>query len=206
MFFKKLSLYSVVVATLLAGGSSFASAYADVQEPLSIEEVQELTHTLDQIKVAPGDYSPVELIEVAAVSAVMARYDDAATYYVAAMLRVRIDAIAADDPSLGDVPVIFAMRFNQIVSENMSTEQKATFDKLWPKLYIAAYENALEWDMKTPRNYDRSWVLQHSMKNFTGEEVKAISDERYADAVKEVHELYREQMAEVIAEAKKLME
>jgi DNA-binding transcriptional regulator YiaG len=137
---------------------------------------------LEEIAANMGAYNPCVLTMLAEAQLFDGEVELAAQTLNRAIFRSVVDIRMSQDPTLEDVPFIFALRIGEILEEeNVSLEHFAD-------AYRKSVQDLEAWDRSTPRLYDRRWASLHSMGAFSNQplnylpvsELDAILEEEYA--------------------------
>jgi hypothetical protein len=117
----------------------------------------------EKIVANPGNYSPFILVYAGIYFLKEKDYKKAATLCVGGVCRSEIDVKISQDTTIS-VTGVAVMRIDEAIEEFLKTDSE--FES-WNKARKTAYKKFVEWDQRTPRNYDDRWVRLNSMGVFT---------------------------------------
>lgn len=136
--------------------------YAQIDTRLVIETMRVLSTgsenekkaVIAAIRAAPENYAPPVFYQLSNVLFEKGEQDDAAFWFYAGQLRARFDANRCADTSARDAVSVLNMQFGSPINEYMFKDI--------PKLKLLI-PRVVEWDRKTPHNYDHRWINLHGM-------------------------------------------
>jgi hypothetical protein len=136
--------------------------YARIDVVLANETIAALTsgteaekgRAIQAVEAAPQKYAPPVLYVLSSTLFAQGRKDDAAFWFYAGQLRGRFDANRCADVSARQAIAVLNDRFGPDIN-------KYTFKDI-PKLQ-ALIPRVVEWDRKTPHEYDHRWINLHGM-------------------------------------------
>jgi hypothetical protein len=139
-----------------------AGEYANINVKVSNDTIaalrgqnqQKQKQAIDSILASPDKFDPVVFYCLSKVLLDQEKYDDAAFWFYAGQLRARYDANRCADVSARDAVAVLNQQFGPAIN-------KYTFHHL--DLLKAVVPKVLEWDEKTPHNYDQRWINLHGM-------------------------------------------
>jgi len=123
-------------------------------EALRGQDQEKQKQAIDSVLAAPDKFNPVVFCCLSKVLFDQQKYDEAAFWFYAGQLRARYDANRCADVSARDAVAVLNQQFGPPVN-------KYTFHHL--DLLKAVIPKVLEWDEKTPHNYDQRWINLHGM-------------------------------------------
>lgn len=166
-----LAAFVGILGTLIAAGPSALAdtktvtpqgEFAKIDTRLANETIQilakgtkeEKRNAIARIKANPENYAPPVLYALSNVLFANGKKDEGAFWFYAGQLRARVDAnICADSSAMQAVSVLnqnYGTPINQYTFKNIPE-----LEELIPKV--------VEWERKTPYNYDRRWINLHGM-------------------------------------------
>jgi hypothetical protein len=107
-----------------------------------------------EILAAPENYAPAVFCVLSDVLLNKDRKDEAAFWYHAGLLRSQYDANRCADVSAREGVGILAMKYGPAVMEYVLQD---------PAKWETLISEVVEWDKKTPHNYDGRWINLHGM-------------------------------------------
>ena len=116
--------------------------------------VEERQRTIEQIKVAPDKYAPPVFYLLSEVLFQDGKRDEGAFWFYAGQLRANFDASRCADASAREAVSALDLEYAALIN-------RYTFQDL-PKLEQLVAQ-VIEWDRKTPHNYDHRWINLHGM-------------------------------------------
>ncbi len=155
-----------ITATNLASADSVtvqpSGEYALIDTRLASETLQVLANasaedkqkTIAQIKASPDKYAPPVFYALSSVLFEGGEKDQAAFWFYAGQLRARFDANRCADISARESVAALNEEYGTPINEY-------TLQNL-PKLEKLVLQ-VIEWDKKTPHNYDHRWINLHGM-------------------------------------------
>jgi len=137
-------------------------AYAEIDTRLANEAIQLLANrsvedrrrTIEQIKAAPDKYAPPVLYLLSKVLFQDGKRDEGAFWFYAGQLRANFDASRCADESAREAVSVLDKEYAALIN-------RYTLRDL-PKLEQLVNQ-VIEWDRKTPHNYDHRWINLHGM-------------------------------------------
>ena len=130
-------------------------------EILQGPESEEKRILAEKIYQNPGSYSPFTLLYLGIYYLEKDSVYQALHYMRAGIFRATVDVEAAKDYSLeGILPLMTALMANTL----HAFFQKNPHKKKELSALIEVSRHLMDWDSKTPRNYDVRWPCLHSMK------------------------------------------
>lgn len=169
-FWKFVSI--VASFTLALGWFGFASAetktiapsgiYAEIDTRLANETFQSLfkgtpeqrRKAIESIIANPENYAPPVFYALSHVLFNEARKDEALFWFYAGQLRARFDANRCSDVSARQAVGALNQQFGPLINQYAFLDI-AKLEELIPKV--------VEWDQKTPHQYDHRWINLHGM-------------------------------------------
>ena len=160
-----------ILGTLIAAGPSALAdtrtvtpqgEFAKIDTRLANETIQilakgtteEKRNVIAKIRANPENYAPPVLYVLSNVLFANGKKDEGAFWFYAGQLRARVDAnICVDSSARQAVSVLnqnYGTPINQYTFQNIPE-----LEELIPKV--------VEWERKTPYNYDRRWINLHGM-------------------------------------------
>ena len=109
---------------------------------------------LEAVQRSPEKYAPPVFFALSKVLFDRGRRDDGAFWFYAGQLRARYDANRCADVSARSAVGVLTEQFGPPINEYMFRDF-ARIEALIPKV--------LEWDRKTPHDYDHRWINLHGM-------------------------------------------
>lgn len=107
-----------------------------------------------QIEAAPDRYAPFVFYAMSEVLFQNGNKDDAAFWFYAGQLRARFDANRCADVSARSAVSVLNQRYGTPINQ-YAFGNPAMLEKLIPRV--------VDWDRKTPHNYDPRWINLHGM-------------------------------------------
>jgi hypothetical protein len=139
-----------------------AGDYAKIDVQLANNTLKTLTDgtekqqraTMKQVMASPDKYCPVVLCALSNLLFDDGNKNEAVFWFYAGMLRVRMDAMrCADKTAREGVHIVNQNYGRDIIPYAMQNPAKLK----------ATIARVVEWDRKTPYNYDRRWINLHGM-------------------------------------------
>ena len=136
--------------------------YATIDVTLANETIAALTggdeaaraQAIRAVEAAPRKYAPPVLYVLSNVLFTAGRKDDAAFWFYAGQLRGRFDANRCADVSARQAIAVLNDQFGTPINQYMFKDT-ARLQALIPKV--------VDWDRKTPHDYDHRWINLHGM-------------------------------------------
>jgi hypothetical protein len=136
--------------------------YARIDVRLANETIRALVNgtdaerqrAIDAIELAPQKYAPPVLSQLSNTLFAQGRQDDGAFWFYAGQLRGRFDANRCTDVSARQAVAVLTDELGPPINKYM-------FKDL-PKLE-ALIPKVVEWDRRTPHEYDHRWINLHGM-------------------------------------------
>ncbi|NGX52967.1 MAG: hypothetical protein KR126chlam5_01274 [Candidatus Anoxychlamydiales bacterium] len=154
---------------IFANDSYVISNYKNVDAAVDILTDEDLpiekkAKAAEQVFFNPGSFHPAALLAAGVYFLYQKDFEKGALLSIGAILRTEIDIRISRDVSLGGVPSIFLKTVEKIIRE----DYHFTVIELnaWQSAKVAAINNFEVWDRNTPRDYDQTWVLPHSINAF----------------------------------------
>ena len=107
-----------------------------------------------KIKANPENYAPPVLYALSNVLFADGEKDEAAFWFYAGQLRARIDANICADSSARQAVGVLNLHYGTPINQ-YTFQDIPKLEKLVPKV--------VDWERKTPYNYDRRWINLHGM-------------------------------------------
>lgn len=126
----------------------------DVIEVLAKGDPKEKLGTIQRIKDHPEEFAPPVFYVLSNVLFQLGNKDDAAFWFYAGQLRARFDANRCSDISAREAVDVLNQQFGPPINQY-------TFQDI-PKLE-ALIPRVVEWDRRTPHQYDNRWINLHGM-------------------------------------------
>ena len=114
----------------------------------------ERSRAIAEIEASPAKYAPPVFYVLSSVLFTAGRKDDAAFWFYAGQLRGRFDANRCADVSARQAIAVLNDQFGLPINQYMFKDT-ARLQALIPKV--------VEWDRKTPHDYDHRWINLHGM-------------------------------------------
>lgn len=136
--------------------------FAEIDTRLANETIQLLSSgTADEkqkaiarVKAQPENYAPPVLYALSSALFSSGDKDEAAFWFYAAQVRARVDANICADASARQAVSVLNRQYGGPINQH-------AFQDI-PKLE-ALVPRAVDWERKTPYNYDRRWINLHGM-------------------------------------------
>ena len=136
--------------------------YARIDVGLANETIDTLTtgsesergRAIQAVEAAPQKYAPPVLYVLSSALFAQGRKDDAAFWFYAGQLRGRFDANRCADVSARQAIAVLNDQFGPNINQ-YTFKDVARLEALIPKV--------VEWDRKTPHEYDHRWINLHGM-------------------------------------------
>lgn len=140
-----------------------AGEFAKIDTRLANETIQVLNSgtaeekrkTIAQIKARPENYAPPVFYALSSALFSNGEKDDAAFWFYAGQVRARVDANICADASARQAVSVLNRQYGAPINQH-------AFQDI-PKLE-ALVSRVVDWERKTPYNYDRRWINLHGMK------------------------------------------
>lgn len=137
--------------------------YAKIDVSLAEQSIQELTQSTEKIKAArisailaaPDKYAPPVMYVLSNQLFAQGKKDEAAFWFYAGQLRARCDANRCADITAREGVSVLNDQYGTPINQYMF-QHIPELKELVPKV--------LEWDSKTPHNYDVRWINLHGMQ------------------------------------------
>lgn len=187
----------VLVAACICNGfcageqrTKTTSTEFSVQAIESLKAADEGRQTaIDQIRDAPQNYAPPVFYVLSYMLFVDGKKDEAAFWFYAGQLRARFDANRCADVTARGAVNILNMQFGESINR-YTFRDREKLKALVPKV--------IEWDRKTPHNYDHTWINSHGMDavleslgdSATGESVSSLPEEEWQRIAEETRAQY----------------
>jgi len=164
-------------------------------EILKGPESEEKKSLAEKIHQSPGDYGPFLLLYLGIYYLEKDNLSQALHYMRAGIFRATVDVDAAKDNSLVDILPIM----NQLMSTAVGAFFQKNPDKEKEGLsaLMEVSRHLMDWDFKTPRNYDARWPCLHSSKgikasvlNDVGAKTGYATKEEYNEILKKHRSLF----------------
>jgi hypothetical protein len=136
--------------------------YAKIDTRLAIATIQILTNgsaedrqsAIDRIKASPDRYPPPVLFALGSVLFQGGKKDEGVFWFFAGLVRGSYDASRCADLSAREAVSVLSRKYDQPMKEYMLKD----LDKLQEMA-----PRVVEWDRKTPYNYDHRWINLYGM-------------------------------------------
>ncbi|MBY0356891.1 MAG: hypothetical protein K2W82_02735 [Candidatus Obscuribacterales bacterium] len=137
--------------------------YAKIDVSLAQQSMQELTQSNEKVKAkriaeilaAPDKYAPPVFYVLSNQLFDQGKKDEAAFWFYAGQLRARCDANRCADVTAREGVAVLNQEYGTGINQYMF-QHVAALKELVPKV--------VEWDSKTPHNYDVRWINLHGMQ------------------------------------------
>eukprot|EP00026_Physarum_polycephalum_P016584 Phypoly_transcript_17520.p1 GENE.Phypoly_transcript_17520~~Phypoly_transcript_17520.p1 ORF type:complete len:199 (+),score=42.25 Phypoly_transcript_17520:25-597(+) len=164
--------------------------YAQIETQTAIHAAKVILHStneeekqkmIEEVKKEPSKYAPTVFCALSAALMAQNKPEEAAFWFYAGQLRARYDAMRCADETAGEAVSVLNMQFGPAVNQYMFKHIDA-LKKLIPKV--------IEFDRKTPHNYDHRWINLHGMGAFTGNTGMSVPQEKWAEIEETARENY----------------
>lgn len=170
-------------------------SYADIEgKPLALkvlqdENVEEEKKREVALQVAndPGSFHPPCLFFAGLYFLKASEVERGAKLCLFGIYRSQIDFRLTNDLSLACVSNSLS-GLAKVMSEKYLSKEKL---EEWKAHFKKASENFVEWDQRTPRNYDEAWIRLNSVRIFTKEKFKERSSEEKARIIKGFYQVVK---------------
>jgi len=122
---------------------------------LSSGTAEERQKTITRIKARPQDYAPPVLYAMSSALFASGEKDEATFWFYAGQVRARVDASICADATARQAVSVLNRQYGAPINQH-AFQDIAKLEALVPRV--------VEWDRKTPYNYDRRWINLHGMK------------------------------------------
>ena len=148
----------------------------EIMELLSNDKVskKEKLVVVQEIEENAGDFNPAVLASLSCYYLSNKDLKKGAFWARAALFRTIVDVKIHYDPSIEGISRMFYRGIAETGNKVIKT--KAEQAKFISELKFAGAK-IIDWDKRTPRNYDDRWVCLHSTKAFIETEIKNVSQE-----------------------------
>lgn len=139
------------------------SIYADSEEVIrNLEQgtASECQEAVKRITSAPDRFTPPAFYALSTVLFEQGKKDEAAFWFYAGQLRGRFDANRCADKSARQAVQMLNLQYGTAINQYMFNRMEK-LKALIPKV--------VEWDRKTPHNYDHRWINAHGMDAINAE-------------------------------------
>ena len=158
-----------IYVAIFANDSHAISNYTNVDAAVDILTdadlpIEKKAKAAEQVFFNPGSFHPAALFAAGIYFLYQKDFEKGARLSIGAILRTEIDIRISRDVSLGSVPSIFLETVEKIIREDYHFT--AIELNAWQAAKEAALNNFETWDRNTPRDYDQTWVLPHSINAF----------------------------------------
>ncbi len=162
---------------------------------------KEKQKAIEEVQAHPENYAPPVFYLLSAVLLDSGKKDEAAFWFYAGQLRARFDANRCADESAAGAVGILNDEFGPAINSY-------TFRDI-PKLE-ALIPKVVEWDRKTPHNYDRRWINLHGMGatisglsgGQKGEQPLSLPEEKWDEIAENTRTNYLEDFKEAMVRLK----
>lgn len=157
----------VVTAARTAGAQTQIAVapkgeYAQIDTRLATATIQVLAQgttaekrqAIESIKASPDRYAPPVFYLLSKVLFEDGKEDEGAFWFYAGQLRARFDANRCADISAREAVAVLDQQFGSPINQFMF-KRLTQLEELVPRV--------VEWDRKTPYNYDHRWINLHGM-------------------------------------------
>lgn len=201
------------MASRTVGAESIAiepkGEYAQIDTRLAIETMrllaegttEERRKAIEKVNASPDRYAPPVLYLLSNVLFGDGKKEEAAFWFYAGQLRARFDANRCTDISAGAAVGALNEQYGPPINGFMF-KRIAELENLIPQV--------VEWDRKTPHNYDHRWINLHGMKAFgsapaPGDVPEALSlpEEQWSEIAERTRADYLEGFREAMTFLKK---
>ena len=160
-----LGIFVLLATQIVVAGTEVVTPrgeFAQIDTRLATETIQilakgtaeEKQSTISKIKANPGNYAPPVLYVLSNVLFANGEKDEGAFWFYAGQLRARIDANICADLSARQAVGVLNQNFGAPINQ-YTLQDIPKLEELIPKV--------IEWERKTPYNYDRRWINLHGM-------------------------------------------
>lgn len=140
--------------------------FAQIDTRLANETIQILNSgtaeekqaTIARIKARPQDYAPPVLYAVSSALFASGEKDEAAFWFYAGQVRARVDANICVDATARQAVSVLNRQYGAPINQH-AFQDIAKLEALVPRV--------VDWERKTPYNYDRRWINLHGMGAMT---------------------------------------
>lgn len=173
----------------------------DIIHELRFADEDRKTALVKQIQSDPSHYVPPVLIDMAGVEYARGNLDSAIFWFHAGYLRARTDSFICTDPTVRSIPATYAnMVSGDLVLKSFSSDPKIA--------QIVA--RVVEWDAKTPYNYDRRWIALSGMQSYqaaldpkTAPTSILVPEDQWQDIMQKNRSFYAKMVAATAEQLKK---
>ncbi len=150
--------------------------YAQIDTRLAIETMQSLSNgsaadranAIEAVLAKPENYAPPVFYALSHALFSEGRKNDAMFWFYAGQLRARFDANRCSDATARQAVGVLNQTYGTPINQ-YAFQDIAKLEELIPKV--------VEWDRKTPHNYDQRWINLHGMNAIlTGMVLKKSDD------------------------------
>lgn len=145
-----------------------------------------------EILLNPGSYAPPALYILSDVLFKNGEKDKASFWFYAAQLRNRSDINKCNDVSASSAAAVLNQNFGPQIN-NYTIAEKSDI-----KFIEETVNKVVEWDAKTPRNYDQRWIALHGMSAFTDSLLKFEPEDNWKSINKKTRDEYRKEFIEAL--------
>ncbi|MDC0349284.1 hypothetical protein OAN21_02630 [Alphaproteobacteria bacterium] len=158
-------------------------------------ESEEKRSLAEKIHQNPGDYAPFSLLFLGIYYLEKGNLSQALHYMRAGIFRAVVDVQAAKDSSLENIlPTMFRLMNEALVPYFQKNPDKR---KQALEILVEISGTLMDWDSKTPRNYDVRWPCLHSIRATTAFALMGIASKpTYAKTGYATKEEYRKVLEE----------
>ncbi|MEA2604506.1 MAG: hypothetical protein QOF89_5498 [Acidobacteriota bacterium] len=116
---------------------------------------EEKRKAIESVKASPDRYAPPVFYLLSNVLFEDGKQEEAAFWFYAGQLRARFDANRCADISAREAVSVLNDQYGPPINQFMLQHRLVKLEELIPQV--------VEWDRKTPHNYDHRWINLHGM-------------------------------------------
>ncbi len=168
-----------------------SGAYAEIDTKPLVAAMEQLLNGSPKGKremaeevIAHSDrYAPPVLFALSSELAGEGRRDEGMFWFYAGQLRTRFDINRCADQTVADIASLLTEKFGKSINSYAFKD---------PAKLKAVIQRVIEWDTRTPHNYDQRWINLHGMGAFVegGQTSLSVDEKKWPDIAKSTREQY----------------